>query len=248
MYHVKKISSVPPGDLDLNIAADEEFSPDKMRSNIERLYMTVILGLIGFGKHFSRLCSWREPRRTAAFCVVYFLAWALDFLVPTLLTVLLVLIVSPRSRNILFPPSPLALVNFETGGIQKPKAGMLGSHDSLTGAPEKHQGEAVEREASNFVSGLTSITVSSAVGQHPEITPEQGGDTNDDNVPDPTKIISGATDAKSSAAGEMVRHDKTKQPMEQTMWAKARPIMHIVGTIADTWERFAKYAIHLLLL
>lgn len=70
MYHVKAIHEAPIGGLDLNIADEDEFSPDKLRSNIERLYMTVIVGLIGFGKHIARLRSWREPRRTAAFCTV----------------------------------------------------------------------------------------------------------------------------------------------------------------------------------
>jgi len=42
MYHVKEIPNAPPGGLDLNIADEEEFSPDKLRSNIERLYMTIV--------------------------------------------------------------------------------------------------------------------------------------------------------------------------------------------------------------
>ena len=70
MYHVKAMSGPAPGGIDLNTAEEDEFSPDKLRSNIERLYMTVIIGLIGFGKHIARLRSWREPRRTAAFCAV----------------------------------------------------------------------------------------------------------------------------------------------------------------------------------
>ena len=70
MYHVKAMSGPPPGGLDLNIADEDEFSPDKLRSNIERLYMTVIIGLMGFGKHIARLRSWKEPRRTAAYCAV----------------------------------------------------------------------------------------------------------------------------------------------------------------------------------
>lgn len=56
--------------LDLNVADDEEFSPDKLRSKLERLYVTVIVSLIAAGKHIVRLRSWREPRRTAAFCAV----------------------------------------------------------------------------------------------------------------------------------------------------------------------------------
>jgi hypothetical protein len=42
MYHVKEIKTAPPGGLDLNIADEEEFSPDKLRANIERLYMTIV--------------------------------------------------------------------------------------------------------------------------------------------------------------------------------------------------------------
>lgn len=42
MYHVKAIDYPPPGGLDLNISDEEEFSPDKLRGNLERLYMTVV--------------------------------------------------------------------------------------------------------------------------------------------------------------------------------------------------------------
>lgn len=70
MYHVKEYVQPPPGNLDLNVADDEEFSPDKLRANIERLYMTVGLGMMGFVKQIARLRSWRETRRTAWFCTV----------------------------------------------------------------------------------------------------------------------------------------------------------------------------------
>ena len=42
MYHVKEIATPPPGGLDLNVADDEEFSPDKLRSNLERMYMSIV--------------------------------------------------------------------------------------------------------------------------------------------------------------------------------------------------------------
>lgn len=61
-----------PGNLDLNVTDEEEFSPDKLRAQIERLYMEVIINLISVVKHIARLRSWRETRRTAAFCVVSF--------------------------------------------------------------------------------------------------------------------------------------------------------------------------------
>ena len=70
MYRVKATAGPLPGGLDLNIVDEDDFSPDKLRSNLERLYMTVIIGLMGFGKHIARLRSWREPRRTAAFAGV----------------------------------------------------------------------------------------------------------------------------------------------------------------------------------
>jgi hypothetical protein len=69
-YHFREITHPVPGGLDLNIADDEEFSPDKLRANMERLYMTVIIGMMGFGKHIARLRSWRESRRTTYFCAV----------------------------------------------------------------------------------------------------------------------------------------------------------------------------------
>ena len=72
MYHVKATSAPLLGGLDCNIVDEDEFSPDKLRANVERLYMTVIIGLMGMGNHVVRLRSWREPRRTGAFCAVSF--------------------------------------------------------------------------------------------------------------------------------------------------------------------------------
>ena len=76
MYRVKATTGPLPGSLDLNIVEEDDFSPDKLRSSLERLYMTVIIGLIGFGKHIARLRSWREPRRTAAFAGVSKQDWS----------------------------------------------------------------------------------------------------------------------------------------------------------------------------
>lgn len=242
MYHVKAIPEAPPGGLDLNIADEDEFSPDKLRANIERLYMTVIVGVIGFGKHIARLRSWREPRRTAGFAAVYGLAWLLNLVLPTIMATLIVLIAVPQSRHILFPPAPLALVNSQTGGIQKPAAGVLGSPDSVTGAPEKHEGEAVEQEASNLVSGIASVAISSAAGRHDQSNPGegQGAGTGLEKAPDPTKMATSAADATASASGgDTGAHDKTKQPIEQAVWLKMRPAMHAIGDISDGWERFA---------
>jgi hypothetical protein len=47
---VKETDKVVPGGLDLNIADEDEFSPDKLRSTIERLYMTVVSARIDLSK------------------------------------------------------------------------------------------------------------------------------------------------------------------------------------------------------
>ncbi|KAK3386185.1 hypothetical protein B0H63DRAFT_415410 [Podospora didyma] len=241
IYHLKATPFPPPGGLDLNIADEEEFSPDKMRANIERLYMTVGVGLLAFVKHIARLRSWRETRRTFYFAAAYFVAWLFDFIVPLLSAVLIALIVSPKARSLLFPPAPVSLVDSKTGGVQKPKAGVLGSHDSATGASENHKGEAVEQEASNFVSGIASIALSSAAGKHPQGDPDSADDAAGDGAPDPTALASSVADAKDKTSGNKTsaKHDKTKVPMETAMWTKMRPIMHGVGDISDGWERFS---------
>jgi hypothetical protein len=240
MYHVKEYPHPVANDLDLNIADEDEFSPDKLRASIERLYMTVGIGMIGAAKQIMRLRSWREKRRTAYFCATYFVAWAFDFLVPLFIATLIALIAYPPAREILFPPAPLALVSATTGGIQKPKAGVLGSTDSATGAPENHKGEAVEAEAANFVNSIASVALSSASGKHPQDDPkeDEAGAPND-SVPDPTAIAIGASTARAKQNGHHVKHDKSKVPMETAMWNGMRPIMHGIGDVNDTWERFA---------
>jgi hypothetical protein len=70
IYYVKAAPSVPPGGLDLSVVKQDGFSPDKLRSNIERLHMTAIVGIAGFANRIARLRWWRETRRTAGFFAV----------------------------------------------------------------------------------------------------------------------------------------------------------------------------------
>lgn len=240
IYHVKECMYPPPGGLDLNIADGEEFSPDKLRANLERLYMTIGVGVLAAVKHMARLRSWRETKRTAWFAGAYFVAWLFDFIVPMLLSVIVTLIVYPNSREFLFPPAPVSLVDSKTGGVQKPRSGVLGSHDSATGAPENHRGEAVEQEASNFVNGIAAVALSSASGKHPQGDPDSD-DESAAPAPDPTAVAMGAAQAKEKAGGSNTgtKKDKTKVPMETALWTKMRPIMHMVGDITDNWERVA---------
>ncbi|KAK0713424.1 hypothetical protein B0T26DRAFT_873588 [Lasiosphaeria miniovina] len=240
IYHLKAVTNAPPGGLDL---VEVEFSPDKMRSIVERLYMTVGVDLLAGYKHIARLRSWRETRRTSYFAATYFVAWLFDFLVPLFTAVLIALVAYQPSRHILFPPAPLALVDTSTGGVQKPKAGVLGSHDSVTGAPENHKGEAVEQEASNFFNGVATVALNGAAGKYPAGDPkaaenEQGGT---DSTPDPTGLARSAAGAKDKSTGSKTgnKHDNTKVPMEKAMWDKMETIMHSLNDVADTWERFA---------
>lgn len=70
VYNVKAVPDAPLQNLDLIRADDDEFSPDKLRATIERFYTSVVVTLASFVKHVARLRSWKEPRRTAIFCLV----------------------------------------------------------------------------------------------------------------------------------------------------------------------------------
>ncbi|KAM5352800.1 hypothetical protein ACJ41O_005522 [Fusarium nematophilum] len=235
VFCVRRIDEPPLGDLDMNIADGDEFSPEKLRAQIERLYMSVFVQLFSLWKHMVRLRSWREAERTSAFLAVYSLAWLLDLLVPTSVVFLMILIVSTRAREMCFPPAPPSLIDPKTGGVQKPAAGVLASDDSVTGAPEKHKGEAVEQEAHSFVTSLSTIVVSTAAGKHPQTDPDEDG-----AAPDPTQLTEDVTDAKQRTMGDEpgIEHNRAKKPVSDAVWARARPTMHLIADLVDTWERF----------
>lgn len=93
--------------------------------------------------------------------------WFLDLLTFGLLIIATALVASPPVRKALFPTAPIALVDSICGGITKPNSGILGSHDSITGAPENMSGEAVESEAANFVTTLAGIGANLMTGEDP---------------------------------------------------------------------------------
>ncbi|EIN07549.1 hypothetical protein PUNSTDRAFT_45120 [Punctularia strigosozonata HHB-11173 SS5] len=229
-----------PSDLDLNYAEDEEFSPEKLRATFERFYMIVIVGFAAIAKHVARLRSWNERNRTIAWLVGYYVAWSLNLLMPVTFTLILVLVAFPPSRSFLFPPAPLASISAAHGGLQKPPAGQLHSKDTLTGAPEAYKGEALENEASDFVSGFASLAVGTAVGKGPEEEKqaEQEGDTS--VVPDPTSVAMDAGHAKEVASGKKAKgnNNATKEPVQDALWAQARPVMRALDDACDVWETF----------
>jgi hypothetical protein len=178
---------------------------------------------------------------------VYFTAWLLDLLMPLVLGTLILVVSSVEARNALFPPAPRALVNIMTGGIQKPQAGQLGTNDTLTGAPEKQPGEAMEEEAANFVDNVRH-NLQRAIGMHSK--PQQEGDPLEGKVPKPVRKAVKAVQAAGSAPGHITETtDQTQEPMEEIIWAGVNPetvanildvAPHVVGEVADNWERVAK--------
>ncbi|KAJ3848377.1 hypothetical protein EV368DRAFT_49404 [Lentinula lateritia] len=250
VFHFRRITNLPPGVLDCNPATNSDsYSPDKLRSVLERLYLTIVVGTASALKHIARIRSWTEASRTAWFCAAYFLAWYKDVLTPTILTLLLTLVMVPSSRTVLLPPAPLAAIDTSTGGVKKPLAGQLGSKDSITGAQEQFRGEAAEKEADHFVTGLSTIAVSVAVGKEGQGAGSSSsaeetnstGEIVDAKVPNIVDV-EGAVDAQRAAsATEKTRKDDTgsKQAallVQQIMWDNLGTLMSALIMIMDIWE------------
>lgn len=125
---------------------------------MERCYVSVVVPVCAAWNHVARLRSWNERDSTLSFLAVYLCAWILDLVVPTTVLFFIVLILVPTARKVAFPPAPISLIDSETGNLQTLVAGVAATDDTLTGAPEKVQGEAVEQEAHHFVSTLGSVS------------------------------------------------------------------------------------------
>lgn len=156
-FEVRTVKQPPLANLDMNIADDDEFSPDKLRAHLERCYVSVVVPICAAWNHVARLRSWNERDRTLSFLAAYLCAWILDLLVPTTVLFVIVLILAPTARKVAFPPAPISLIDSATGNLQTPAAGVAATDDTLTGAPENIQGEAAEQEAHHFVNTLGSV-------------------------------------------------------------------------------------------
>jgi len=239
VLEIRKIDHVPRGDLDLMMAEDLVFSPIKLRSEVERLYMGMMLGLFSFAKSFARLRSWREPRRTGAFCITYFAAWYFDYLTFVILCATIAIITSPEVRRTLFPKASLSMVDISDGSLAKPMAGTLGSTDSATGAPQNLKGESVENEASNFVTSVAAIATNLLTGEDPQGAPNEVKEDGDAGFR-PKLDVSLMAVMKDRAEGvDRPSEDKTKAPMEETIWKQMTPLLHMMILISDTWERLS---------
>lgn len=169
--------------------------------------------------------------------------WWLDYLALSFVMLCITLLAYPRARTMLFPPAPMALVGSLSGSATKPNAGILGSADSTTGAPEHFTGEAVEREAGNFVNGLGSIAANICGGsgdpQGEPNTKEDGLKSSLNASPDEVAVMVASAKAKAEGV-DKPSQDKTKKPMVTIMWSKVLPVMHVMTRVSNVWERLAK--------
>ncbi|WQF86745.1 hypothetical protein CDEST_11759 [Colletotrichum destructivum] len=239
VYEIKRARETPFGGLDLTVAEESQNSPNKLRSEMERLYMGLVLGLFSFAKTTARLRSWREPRRTGIFCAAYFVAWLLDYLTLLFVVVSIALILSTDVRVLLFPPAPLSMVDIRDGSIAKPMGGTLGSTDSATGAPQNLKGESVENEASNFITSVSAIATNLMTGHDPHGAPNEQEEGSKKGF-DPQFDVTTMAVVKDKAEGvDRPSQDKTKAPMEEKVWEQMTPLLHMIILISDSWERFS---------
>ncbi|CAG8019165.1 unnamed protein product [Penicillium olsonii] len=231
IYHVKAVQDAKEK-IDLNRTENEQFPPEKLRMTLERFYTSVVVGVTEFFRHITRLRSWKEPVRTTAFCGGYFLAWAVDLLVPTILGLIVALIMVPPVRAWLFP----ARVKTEGGKMASGSGSPTeqpASEDSLTGAPENHKGEAAEQEAKNFVDSFATVAMESAAAKY--------GQTVTEDEPDRPAITDGLEAAEAAAENRTddAPEDKTKKPMKKKVSHATDQVMRILSDITDIYEKFA---------
>jgi hypothetical protein len=158
------------------------------------------------------------------------------------LLLLIALVASPDARRTLFPPLPTSLLPLSfaapDAAPSKPASGVLATADSLTGAPERHRGETVEREASNAVSALGAVAANVVLGKDPHGEPNEPSEALGPSAPEPDKLATMVATAKDRAEGELrPSGDKSKVAVETGVAAGMRPSMHLITCVCDVWER-----------
>lgn len=154
---------------------------------------------------------------------VYFLACCLDVLIPTCLTLVVVLIMFPSIRPILFPP----VTSDESTSLP----GQSESQDSLTGAPEHHKGEAAEQEAKNLVDSVATVAIESASGKYGQAVTEDSIAATES-----VEVIDEVADSQPEGSAE----DKTKKPIRSKTARGTDQAMRVISDITDVYEQFAK--------
>lgn len=108
------------------------------------------------------------------------------------------------------------------------------SHDSITGAPESHKGEAAEQEATNLVNSVATVAIKSAAAKYGQGEPQ---DTSEESpMPDEAEVVTLPAETELDAAPE----DKTKKPIKKKVANATDKTMRIISDITDIFEKFAK--------
>ncbi|PKK48008.1 hypothetical protein CI102_5513 [Trichoderma harzianum] len=216
IFHVKRIYKPPLSNLDMNIAAGEDITGEKV--------------LVALYKHIVLLRSWRD-KRTLYFCTTYSIAWLVDLLAPTFILFLIVLIICPPVRDICFPPAPASLISSRTGAVKKPMAGVLAS-ESVTGAPEENSGEAIEQEAHSFIYSISTLLMNISSGEFSQ--EEQDSVGPEHMVQDVSDVLNETGDQSKNKKN----HDRTKEPVARAVQSfHTRSALHTFPELIDTCER-----------
>ena len=157
IYRVKRVEDKPWTKLDLDTSANEDLSPEKLQTHLERIYVSLGISIFMLYIHIIRLTSWKEKTRTLIFLSSYIVAWWFDLILTGAFLFLIAIVTYPPTRDFCFPPAPASIIDPKTGKIQPQLATELGSVKSFTGAPERQRGETLEQEALCFYKSITEV-------------------------------------------------------------------------------------------
>lgn len=132
------------------------------------------------------------------------------------------LVMIPTLRPFLFPPPQVLSPDGDS-----PVSAQQESHDSLTGAPEHHKGEAAEQEAKNLVDSVASVAVESAAARYGGGVAEDTFEAEEEN-------------GEQGEAEPDEAEDKTKKPIRSKTARGTDKAMRVVSDITDVYEQFAK--------
>jgi hypothetical protein len=120
-----------------------------------------------------------------------------------------------------------------TTDLENSATGEARKQDSVTGALERHKGEAAEREAHNLVNSVATIAMKSATGKYGQAVSEDA-----EKVAEPESL----EDVVDTAEGldESVTTE-TQKPMKRKVANATDEIMRTMNDLTDTYEKFCKY-------
>ncbi|GAA5864200.1 hypothetical protein JCM1840_006699 [Sporobolomyces johnsonii] len=263
-------TKLPRGEPDLRPSTlpAVPFNSDELKSNLERVYATLGIWTIYGAREMRRLMTWEEVerKRTAYFCLGYFVAAAFGMVIPAIMGLLVALLVYPPSRKFLFPPVP-------PPAGQAPSAtdptNQKGDESMLVGVghPIEHRSrtEQIEQQAWEFTNVVQRFGVRVVVGgkshgkqgngevgakQHVSSDEEDDDDEPDSDEQELHDIASqeglGAAAEKEKREKKMSDKQRQKQKAkeakikrDQMVGQMAKSTQDALGNIADLMEVFA---------